>query len=737
MKKNLLLSLSFCGMAFAPLAVQADEATATVPHHKMYGFFQANEELADYGFCSLWTDAYHAVDQYTTEGVEMLYPYSGYVGPTQRISGVIGIYAGAAVDGIYYAPQYEFSSTSSMLAAPLVSHNMYTGERKELGNWAETTNTNMRVQDMTYDVKNNKLYALTFDRGVSAIYEVDRKTGAFTHVVDLEDGLGTLAADIKGTLYGIGTGNTNLYKINKATGKLSLVYKTNLKYMSLGQTMEFDKTNGDLYWGSATYGYKGVEGYPDDSYGRTYMIRFRFNEDGTVASMDNLGEVGYYSVLRAMYIPYVAAGDDAPAAPAKVKYQVATDGSRKVAISWTNPTTTFGGKNLVDLKSVTVTRNDEVIKTFDSAEMGAEMSYTDESATEDGEYKYAVYATNSVGDGERALQYQYVGLDVPSAPENLFIKVGDGSQTATISWDAPQYGAHGNKLDASSVKYDVVRQPDGSVIGKDLTECSVEDKNIRRLGKYYYVVTAKNSVGESSAETTTWVLGKAYNVTEDEPWEETFEDASSFNNHWVGVDGNEDAYSFMINSTAPSQIIGDGYDYGAVYIVNPTFTPSDVVDADDWLLAPPVKIDDDQDYVVQVSARCLTPENLAVTCGGRNLVKDQQVLAQLSLTPTTIGSDGIMPFVNYVVDLPKGAGYKCIGLHLTSKVNAQRNAFLQINDFIVRKKTAEDTGVSSVKMSDATATGYYNVNGMKLSAPQKGLNIVKMSNGKTVKRFVK
>ena len=734
MKQN-LLKLALAGIALAPLAANAAEGT---PHHKMYGFFQYNEQIPnhDWGFCSMWTDAYDMVDEYTPVGAELLYPYSIYKGTQQQLTGVIGIYAGAAIDGIYYAPQYEFSNTTSPAPAPFVSHNMITGERKELGSW--TDNYMLNVQDMTYDVKNKKLYALTFDLGRGYLAEVDPATGSFKNVCQLStNSLGTLAADINGNLYAIGQDGW-LYKVNKKNGQCTQVYDTDLSGMPSGQTMEFDKTDGSLYWCSNTYGYRDDPDYPEDSYYRSYMIRFTFNEKGAVESMENLGEIGERAVMRAMYIPYVAAGDDAPAAPQNVKYDVASDGTRSVKISWTNPTSTFGGKNLADLTSVTVTRDDEVIKTFDAAEIGANMEYTDNGATEDKEYKYAVYATNSVGDGERALNYQYVGLDAPEAPQNVYLKVADGAQGATITWDAPKYGAHGNKIDPNSVTYEVWRTGSRAALATDLKECRYEDNNIARLGKYTYTVIAKNAVGQSSAESGTWVLGPATDVNEDTPWEEDFEDSYVFNNHWIGVDANGDAYSWSINSTAPSSIVGDGYENGAVYIVNPTYTPSDVTGADEWLISPPLNIEDDDDYVVELHARCFTPENLAVTCASRNLPGDQKTLANLVLTPTSKGTDGTMPFVKYVVDLPKEAGIKCVGLHLTTPGSNQRNTFLQINYISVRHKIeGEETGITSVKAGGNGTEEYYNASGMKLSAPQKGLNIVKTADGRIEKRFVK
>lgn len=737
MKRNLLLSLALAGMAFTSAHADTFQPNYTgVPHHKMYAYFQNNGEMSSYGFASLWTNYYHAKTEYDDFGVELLYPYDVYVGDNSRISGVLSIYGGAAIDGVYYAPQYEYSAAGGVVPAPFISHNMYTGERIELGTWAESGDTK-KVQDMTYDEKNKKMYALAFSLGHSTIDEVDLKTGKLTTVCELPTTMGTIAANKKGEIFCIGAADGILYKIFLSSGTAMPVYKTGMKGMTAGQTMEFDKTNGDLYWTSSTTAFKDNEAYPEDSYNRSYMMRFQFDENGNVTSMDNIDEIGEQSCVRAMYIPYADGGANAPAAPTDVTGVPDQSGARKVTLSWTNPTTTFDGDNLTAISNVTITRDDEVIKTFDEAQVGAKMTFVDETAEKDKQYKYAIYASNDAGKGGKGLLYQYVGLDVPAAPTNLFIKVGDGAQTTTISWDPVTKGAHGNRLDAKSVKYDVVRMPGNSKIGTDLETTSVEDKNIRRLGNYYYIVTAKNEVGSNSANTTSWVFGKAYQVNADQNYDETFEDASKFSAQWVGIDNNEDAYSWMINSTAASNLIGDGYDYGVVYLINPTFTPSNVSSTDEWLLAPPIKISDDDDYVVDINARSFTAEKLAITCGSRNLTQDQKVLANLDVN-AGYDKNGYPAFKVYTIDLPKGAGYKCLGMHLTTPVSDTRNQLIQINEFNVRhKKAGEVTGIKDINNETSKVAGYYSLDGRKLSAPAKGINIVKMTNGETKKVLVK
>ena len=50
--------------------------------------------------------------------------------------------------------------------------------------------------------------------------------------------------------------------------------------------------------------------------------------------------------------------------------------------------------------------------------------------------------------------------------------------------------------------------------------------------------------------------------------------------------------------------------------------------------------------------------------------------------------------------------------------------------FVYNEKS---TGINGISNADATVVARYAADGTRLSAPQKGLNIVKLSNGKTVK----
>ena len=68
-------------------------------------------------------------------------------------------------------------------------------------------------------------------------------------------------------------------------------------------------------------------------------------------------------------------------------------------------------------------------------------------------------------------------------------------------------------------------------------------------------------------------------------------------------------------------------------------------------------------------------------------------------------------------------------------VSSAKNSFVPCFQIIIQKPGGDDTAVIGINGSDSpvTAQKYFSLDGTRLSAPQKGLNIVKMSDGTTRK----
>ena len=66
-------------------------------------------------------------------------------------------------------------------------------------------------------------------------------------------------------------------------------------------------------------------------------------------------------------------------------------------------------------------------------------------------------------------------------------------------------------------------------------------------------------------------------------------------------------------------------------------------------------------------------------------------------------------------------------------------AYFAFDNFGAEKDSGEKpTAVSSIRTEgEGVIVGYYNASGVRYTTPQKGFNIVKYSNGKTAKIFVR
>lgn len=180
-------------------AYAADSGSASTVNRKMYGYFNYNGALAGaYGFCSLNLNDLSKAD--------VIYPYGN----------MKSIYSGAAVDDVFYAYEYVYDSFMGPQNSDFISYNITTGRYTVLGSEGlAAQGTNFKTQDMTYDYSSKTMYAIGFYQGESALYSVNLKDGMLTKVTTLQKTLGVIAADMDGTLYGVGANDGVLYKVNK------------------------------------------------------------------------------------------------------------------------------------------------------------------------------------------------------------------------------------------------------------------------------------------------------------------------------------------------------------------------------------------------------------------------------------------------------------------------------------------------------------------------------------------
>lgn len=417
-----------------------------------------------------------------------------------------------------------------------------------------------QCSDLAYDYSTSTLYGVMVKSGgeevTPRLIQIDTKTGSYTKVANLDKKIVALACTYYGDLYAM-SDEGSLYEMNQATGELTLIGSTGLKgSTSEAQSMEFDRATGELYWAGL------------DSEDNTFFCQL----DPATGSILHRSQLANNSLIVGLHIPFVVAADDAPAKPQDLQ---ATTEDAGTTLSWTNPTTTYAGESLEAITKVEVWRNNTLIKTFDAAQAGEKMTYTDTDAAANGHVRYIVYAYNEAGKGEGASVKVMSGEDIPNVVTNL-TATKQGDQVA-LSWTAPTNGKNGGNIKPDGLTYTVTRQPDGKVFN-DLTETHFTDDLSSAPACYYsWQVTCKNSVGESDAVQTSQMAAGQSLVP---PYTIDF-DGTLWRNQWLVIDHNHDGYTWTTN--------------GDAFIYNASFTSA----ADDSLVSVPFHLQANKHYIIR------------------------------------------------------------------------------------------------------------------------------------------
>lgn len=667
-------------------ALIASSAFCAAPGNRVfYGFSLGSAEFADnnkeydFGFVSYPFDPTENDAEIFGDMLNSYYdhPY-------------LGIFAGAGVDGLIYACEYEVAGIMMQpQAGDLVVYNTFNGTKEIIGQW-NPGQTDFKPQDMSWSEKDGKMYAVGFEDSRSGLYELDLNTAKFTKICNINGGGGTLAVHPDGTLYTISSSGV-LYSLDPSNGRATKVLDTKLGSMFTNQSMEFDKASGLLYWVSSTNGHP--QGYEN-----SWLQEIDVNNK----TIREVGSVGIGSRFVALHIPS-AEHLMAPGAPIGIKSVPAADGSLSSTLSWTNPSVTLNGSTEIGtLYGYIITRNGERVKLLTSSDEtitpGEAMTWTDNTIPATGNYRYDIYFFNGKGNGAKGTVFQYIGPDAPGFVSDIKGEIADNMRSLTLTWNAPTEGRHLGAYDQTSVKYTVTRS-DNVVVGKDLTECSVTDNDFVRVMKYSYIVTASNAVGSSDLKSGDFILGPAFEL----PFEQTFENPAQVENLWSAIDANKDGVSWLFNSTIGQAAFGD-FESAAEYIVSPGLGNSSKGSADEWLISPPMVFESGIDYEVTISSRSYTTDNMEIWTGNKNDIASMtDKLGTLAIEHNPEDPDidptlGTVAFRRRTVAVPPLAedATKCIGIHLVTQ--HPEHGYLQINGIYVGEK-GEFSGVEDILAS--------------------------------------
>ncbi len=496
---------------------------------------------------------------------------------------------GTYLDGKYYA----ISMTDSGTKPSNIKLNVYD---TTYGWEAVMSNVSLSAMasDLTYDPVGKTIYGcFSSDFSNWSLGTLDKSTGAITTIATI-DKLSALASDSKGNLYGIGYNDWKLYYVNKATGALTEIGQIDKEYGLFSfQSATFDWETGKLYW----HAYDGEE---------AGLYEITIDGEGASASLKSAvkvtdyGENGSYSSEQVTGMYTLQTVSATAAAPVSVSNLAASfeNGSLSGTVSFTMPTTDVDGGTLAAPLSYTVAVGDVTV-TKSNIQPGSAVTET-VTASASGNQTVAVTALNSDGvAGVPASITKYIGYDTPTAVTNVVLTAN--GNTTNLSWTAPTTGVNGGYV--ADFTYRVVRYPDEVEVAKGLTTTSFSEtiESDTRTSYYYNVYATCDGKEGAAASSNTVSVGNVLSV----PYEESFDDASSFDGYTV-IDVNRDGSTWKY-------IAED--DYNEVLRQNITIVSSDVNTSDDWVITPGVSMKANNLYRFRFTVTSARTERLRAAFG--------------------------------------------------------------------------------------------------------------------------
>lgn len=498
------------------------------------------------------------------------------------------VFAGVNTPSGYYFYRFrEDTANETMIPLAWSSLDPATGEITDIADWKDKA---FIFNDMAYDYKSGKIYglsreyytdeyltALSFE--YSGLYTIDASTGVATQVkqfINWDTGALanptyiTLTADLEGNLYAIDV-NGYLVKFDRDNdyAEVEIGFTGHYPAQRL-QTMTYDPMTGKIYW-AADY---------KSALAELLMV------DPETAETQVIGLLGNDARLAGLDIPCTIPSGGAPAAVTEMTVTPSASGENSAQISFVNPTKTFGNSKLASLTKVTIARDGSEIHSVSPANIGETVNYTDQ-VSEAGYRTYVVTPYNALGTGMAKSVTKWVGHDVPDAPGNVGIGRSDDG-AGVIEWVEPTVGLHGGWIDASSLRYRIVRMPGNTLVAEDVKGNTFTDHTVTSMGSYYYVITPYTADGDgAAAKSVTIELGSEISVL---PYNCLFENESVFNT-WTVINNNG-------GSTWQWKKRGlSDYDCFAMYQYDSKN------DGDDYLVSPPVRMKAGQTYSVKFNYR--------------------------------------------------------------------------------------------------------------------------------------
>ena len=381
----------------------------------------------------------------------------------------------------------------------------------------------------------------------------------------------TLGFTPDGEMYCVGA-DGDFYQLDKETADARSLGTLEVAPTMYVQSMGYEPRTASFLWMAVTQG--GSALYAIDPYNVTMTLVEKLNKNEqapAVFFMDN------------------AAPAEAPAATTDLAFTF-DGGDTNGTISFTVPTTTYGGSALNGNVTMSVWLDGEPIANYVSVAPGSTQTF-DCEVENDNHYVYVLFS-NDGGFSPVNNLYVFAGYDTPLPVTNAVLTVENG--VSHLTWDAPAGGVNNGYV--ADVTYNVFRMPGSVMVAQGLTECEFSETLPSKMERYYYIITPFNGDGKrgDDARSNDVLTGTAFEA----PYYDDFSDMGT-RELWTIVNANNDGTEW---GTFYTWSFNDYNQCWGIY-TGPYNMGDDQDAADDYLISPGIHIEEGISYALIFNMR--------------------------------------------------------------------------------------------------------------------------------------
>lgn len=377
-----------------------------------------------------------------------------------------------------------------------------------------------------------------------------------------------LAATPSGQIYCI-SADGDLYTVNKANGRVSLVGPTGVGVAAYTQSMEYDGRTGTFLWAAVT--------------NRGSML---YSVDPATGAAQEVSRFDNGEQIVGLYFDEFEGQPEAPAAVSNFAVNIDAPEALAGNFSMTLPTLTGEGNSLSGNVNVTLALDGEVLADDVAYQPGSQVTVP--FSTTEGNHYIAVYVRNAGGNGPMTIVRRYFGYDYPNAVTDLTFAQENGQ--ANVTWTAANGGQNEGYIDPARLSYQVWRMPENVKVADNLRETSFTEQLPATVRHYFYKVIAFNGADYAGApaESNSILFGSAFEV----PYERLF-DSDAADDDYTILDLDGDGYTWNKSGWNPEMDVN--------------VTNVEGGQNNDWLITPNIRLEAGKVYRFTVNLMCPFP----------------------------------------------------------------------------------------------------------------------------------